>query len=65
MLSKEVNMSKVQERSKSSSEEVQESPKVYVSKSGVHYIKPEEFFKSTKGKELIKVAAKLKVKVKK
>lgn len=58
-------MSKVQEKSKSSSETTQESPKVYVSKSGVHYIKVGEFFHSVKGKKLIKEAASLKVKAKK
>jgi len=65
MLIKEVNMSKVQEKSKSSSEETQESPKVYVSKSGVHYIKPKDFFQSAKGKKLIKDAAGITFKTKK
>jgi len=37
------------------------SPKVYVSKAGAHYIRAEDFFRSRKGRELIKVAAKLEV----
>ncbi len=58
-------MSKVREKSKSSSGETQESPKVYVSKSGVHFIKVNEFFHSAKVKKLIREAASLKVRTKK
>lgn len=58
-------MRKSQEKTKSSSERSPKHPKVYVSEAGVHYIKPKEFFQSEKGKELIRVAASLKVKVKK
>ena len=34
-----------------------ESPQVYVSEAGAHYIKPKEFFQSVRGKALIKQAS--------
>lgn len=39
--------------------QIYEYPPIYVSKGGVHYIKPKEFFQSRKGQSMIKQASKL------